>query len=150
MASTTPSRSATGAVMGQPRRPGLVTFAAVVTMIIGGLYVLLAISEFANSYWFYNNTRLHVYDLASSHLLWWAIFDTILAVITIAAGVSIWRGGLFGLMMGLLGASFSLLRWLFYIPATPWLAITIVAIDALIIYGLCASTDFFAEPGTEY
>jgi hypothetical protein len=141
--STTP-----GAGVYRPRRPGLVTFAAVVTFIVGALYVLLAITEFSNSYWFYNNTHLDIYDLASSHLLWWGIFDAALAVITISAGVSILRGGIFGLMLGIWGSAFSFLRWMFYIPHDPWLALTICAINALVLYGLCTSADFFAESGT--
>jgi hypothetical protein len=150
METTTQVSSGSGTAVGLPRRPGLVTFAAVVTFIVGGLFVLLAISEFANSYWFYGNRPSNVYNFAASHLLWWGIFDTILAVLTITAGASILRGGVFGLIMGLMGASFSFLRWLFYIPATPWLAITIIAVDALVIYGLCASMEYFAEPGTQY
>src|SRR5437588_2221516 len=109
MASTTHARSSSKS--GATERPGLVTFAAVVTFTVGALYALAALSEFSNSYWFYDNAQTHVYNLASSHLLWWGIFDAALAIITIAAGVSMLRGGLYGLFMGLTGASLSLLRW---------------------------------------
>jgi hypothetical protein len=145
MASTTQIPSPARSTAGTPRRPGLVTFAAIVTLTQGALFVLLALSEFADSYWFYNNSAAHVYDLASSHLLWWGIFDSILAAFAIAGGISILRGGIFGMMMGILLASCSMLRWMFYIPATPWLAVTILAIDVLVLYAICSSLDYFAE-----
>jgi len=126
-------------------RPGWVTFAAVASFVVGVYYVLIALSEFANSYWIYSNIPSHVYSLAGSHLFWWGIFDSIIAAISIVAGFSLLRGGFYGLIIALTGAGFSALRWLFYIPAEPWLAITIIAIDILVIYGLCVSMDYFAD-----
>jgi hypothetical protein len=120
-----------------------VTFAAVVSLFVGAYYILVALTEFSNSYWFYNDHALYVYDLAGQHLFWWGIFDSIIAALAIAAGISIWRGGAFGLVMGLSAAGFSAIRWLFYITWEPWLAITIIAIDFLVIYGLCYSADYF-------
>ena len=32
-----------------------------------------------------------------------------------------------------------MVRWMFYIPATPWLALTIITLDMLVIVGLCLS-----------
>jgi hypothetical protein len=145
MSSTTEVRSTPRTAYAKPRRPGLVTFAAVIMFVFAAFFVLIALTEFSNSYWIYNNTIADVYSIAASHLLWWGIFDSILAVAMVAAGVSILRGGIYGLMMGIFAASISGLRWFFYIPHDPWLAITIVALDALVIYGLASSTDYFAE-----
>jgi hypothetical protein len=128
-----------------PRRPGLVTFAAVLMFVFAFFFVLVALTEFSNSYWIYNNTAGHVYDLAGSHLLWWGIFDLILAGAVVIAGLSILRGGIYGLMVGIFAASLSALRWFFYIPEDPWLSVAIVALNVLAIYGLCSSTDFFSE-----
>jgi hypothetical protein len=129
----------------QPRRPGLVTFAAVIMFVFAFFFLLVALTEFSNSYWIYNNHVADVYNLAASHLLWWGIFDIILAAAMAIAGVSLLRGGVYGLLMGLFTASISALRWFFYIPHDPWLAVTVVALDALVIYGLCTSMDFFGE-----
>jgi hypothetical protein len=147
MTSTT-AGSESGYVAGMLRRPGWVTFAAVVTFVVAAFYGLLALTEFANSYWFYGNLATNVYNLASSHLLWWGIFDTIIAVIAVTAAVSMLRGGVYGLVIGLFSASVSFLRWFFYIPSEPWLSITVIVIDALVIYGLCASMDFFEQSET--
>lgn len=140
--------SGTGQSMsGAVRRPGWVTFAAVISFIVGVFYALIALSEYANSLWIYGNVSSHVYNLNGSHLLWWAIFDTIIAVLAIGAGLSLLRGGFFGLVVALTGAGFSALRWLFYIPSDPWLAISIVVLNVLVIYGLCASVDYFGDMG---
>jgi hypothetical protein len=124
-----------------------VTFAAVMCFTFGAFFVLIALSEFSNSYWIYNNTVTDVYNLAASHLLWWGIFDSILAAAMILAGFSLLRGGIYGLMIGILAGGVSALRWFFYIPHDPWLAVTIVGLNVLMIYGLCTSTDYFAESG---
>lgn len=145
MAGTTQVVSTSRARVAALRRPGWVTFAAVTSFVVGAYYVLVALSEFSNSYWIYSNIPDNVYSVAGSHLFWWGIFDSIIAAIAIGAGFSLLRGGLFGMTMGITGAGFSALRWLWYIPHEPWLAITIIAIDGLIIYGLCASVDYFAD-----
>jgi hypothetical protein len=145
MAQGTQVGGMTGYVAGTLRRPGWVTFASVISFVVGFFYVLAALSEFSNSYWLYSYVPGNVYNLAASHLLWWGIFDAIIAAISIGAGVSMLGGGAFGLLTGFMGAGFSLLRWLFYIPSDPWLAITIIVLDGLVLYALASSMDFFAE-----
>jgi hypothetical protein len=127
-----------------PRRPGLVTFAAVITFISALSYGLISLIEFSNSTWFVT-TAYGTYSLFSSHYLWWGIFDAAIAILAIVAGVSILRGGVFGFMMGFIGASFSAIRWLFYIPSDPWLALTFIALDGLVIYALASSIDYFSD-----
>jgi hypothetical protein len=36
-----------------------------------------------------------------------------------------------------------IIRWLFYIPVTPVLAVAVVVLDMLVIYGLVKHTDYF-------
>src|SRR3954454_5699793 len=78
-------------------RPGLVTFAAVMMFALGGFHVLLAISEFARSTWVLS--RLDI-ELFITSLIVWAIIDLLIGVIALYAGVSILRGGTFGLITG--------------------------------------------------
>jgi len=115
------------------------------SFVVGVYYALIALTEFSNSYWLYNYHVANVYSLAGQHLLWWGIFDTIIAVTAIAAGVSLLRGGFFGILVGISGAGFSAIRWLFYLAVDPWVAAAIIAIDVLIIYGLTSSMDYFAD-----
>jgi len=141
---TAPSASYGATVAMEERRPGWVTFAAVMTFIAAFWYGLISLMEFANSTWFITVSG-HTYSLFSSHLFWWAMFDAGIAILAIAAAVSLLRGGFFGLTMGLLGAAVSMLRWMFFIPAAPWLALTIILLDILVVVGLCLSFDWFDQ-----
>jgi hypothetical protein len=115
------------------RRPDMVTFAAAVMFALGGFHVLLAISEFANSTWVLS--RLDV-ELFIPILVVWGIVDLIIGALALYAGFSILRGGVFGLLAGLGFAMLGVIRWLFYIPVSPVLAVVIIALDVLVIYGL--------------
>jgi hypothetical protein len=122
-------------------RPHLVTFAAVMMFALGGFHVLLAISSFARSTWVLS--RLDI-ELLIPSLIHWGIFDLIIGLIAVYAGVSILRGGTFGLILGFVGT----FGWLFYITVSPVLATVIIVIDGLVIYGLAKHTDYFqGSPG---
>jgi hypothetical protein len=124
------------------RRPGLVTFAAVMMFVLGGFHVLLAISEFASSTWVLS--RLDV-ELFIPILLLWGIIDLVIGAIALFAGASILRGGTFGWVMGWAFAGLGAIRWLFFVPVAPVLAVVVIALDVLVIYGLAKHTDYFAE-----
>jgi hypothetical protein len=115
------------------RRPDMVTFAAAVMFALGGFHVLLAISEFARSTWVLS--RLDV-ELFIPILFIWGILDLIIGAIALYAGYSLLRGGAFGLIAGFAFAVLGIIRWLFYIPVSPVLAVVIIALDVLVIYGL--------------
>jgi hypothetical protein len=121
-------------------RPGLVTFAAMMMFALGGFHVLLAISEFARSTWVLS--RLDI-ELFITSLIVWAIIDLLIGAIALYAGVSILRGGTFGLITGFVFADISVIRWLLYILVSPLLAIVIIVLDCLVIYGLAEHADYF-------
>jgi hypothetical protein len=121
-------------------RPGLVTFAAVMMGTMGGFHILLAVSEFARSTW--ELTRLDI-ELVIPIFIFWGLFDLMIGIIAVYAGVIILRGGSFGLITGFVFATLSAIRWLFYIPVSPVLAIVIIALDVLVIYGLAEHSDYF-------
>ena len=114
-------------------RPGLITFAAVMMFALGGFHILLAVSEFARSTWVLS--RLDI-ELFIPIMLVWGILDLIIGALALYAGFSILRGGVFGLLAGLGFAVLGVIRWLFYIPVSPVLAVVIIALDVLVIYGL--------------
>ena len=120
-------------------RPGMVTFAAVMMFIVAGFSILLAFTEFAGTGWWVTASG----DLVYANLIAWAIVDLIIAIIALYAGIDILRGGTYGLVMGYLFAGIGLARWLFYIPITPVLSVVMVALCALVIYGLAKHSDYF-------
>ena len=121
-------------------RPGLLMYAAIMMFVLGGFHLLLAISEFANSTWVLS--RLDV-ERFIPILFIWGILDLIIGSLAVYAGVSLLRGGTFGLATGYIFASLGIIRWLFHIPVSPVLAVVVIALAALIIYGLVKHTDYF-------
>src|SRR5215217_8565530 len=108
------------------RRPDLVTFAAIIMFTLGCFHVLLAISEFANSTWVLS--RLDI-ELFIQSLIIWGIFDLVIGLVALFAGASILRGGAFGWITGYAFAALGVIKWLFYIPASPVLAVVVIVLD---------------------
>ena len=125
------------------QRPGLVTFAAVMLFVLGGLYAAVAFMEFFNATWL----LFSPYNGVGGSLWLWGILDAIYALILVFAGYSILAGGQVGQIIGIVVAGVSAVRWLFYLPIAPVTAVVIIAIDVLIIYALVAHEAYF-RPGT--
>src|ERR671911_1539846 len=122
------------------RRPGLVTYAAIMLFALGGFHVLVAISEFANSTWLLS--RLDI-ELFIPILFIWGVIDLIIGSIAVYSGVSIIRGGACGGTAGIAFATLGIIRWLFYIPVAPVLAVVVVVLDFLVIYRLVKHAYYF-------
>jgi hypothetical protein len=122
------------------RRPDLVTFAAIIMFTLGCFHVLLAISEFANSTWVLSRIDIQLFI---QNLIIWGVIDLIIGLIALYAGFSILSGETVGWLMGVAFACVGIIRWLFYIQVAPLLAIAIIALDVLIIYGLVKDSDYF-------
>jgi hypothetical protein len=123
------------------RRPGIVTFAAVMMFIVAGFEALLAITEFAGTGWWVTATG----DLVYANFVFWGIVDSLIALIALIAGIDLLRGGNFGLVMGYLFAGLGALRWLFVIPVAPVLGVVVIALCVMVIYGLAKHSDYFQE-----
>lgn len=121
------------------RRPGLVTFAAIMLFIVGAFQIVFALSEFFNAAWITGAT----YGSFGGYLWLWAILDVLLALIPLYAGYDLLQGGTFGFIVGVVLAGISAIRWFFYLPAAPILALVVIGVDILIIYGLTSSADYF-------
>jgi hypothetical protein len=121
-------------------RPGLVTYAAIMLFTLGGFHLLVAISEFADSTWVLS--RLDI-ELFIPILLIWGVIDLLIGAIALYAGFSILSGGKFGWFMGYTFATVGIIRWLFYIPVAPVLAVAVIVLAMLVIYGLVKHTDYF-------
>ena len=71
------------------KRPGLVTFAAIMMFVLGGFSVVWAIEEFVNAAWLSDVSS----GLFGKNLFIWGITDSLVAIVSIFAGWSILRGG---------------------------------------------------------
>ena len=121
-------------------RPGLVTFASIMMFVLAGFQIVFAIDEFMSAAW----VAANVYGTFGGPLWVWGIIDLALAALAIYAGYDLLRGGTNGRIFGLIIASFTAIRWFFYLPASPLLAIVVIAVAVTIIYGLAVNSEYFA------
>ena len=120
------------------RRPGMLTFAAVLMFVVAGLQGLGASLAFAGTGWWVTSAG----DLVYANFVFWGIVDLIIAIIALYAGIDLLRGGTYGLVVGYLFAVLGAIRWLFVIPAAPVLAVVVIALCVMVIYGLAKHSDY--------
>ena len=120
------------------RRPGMLTFAAIMMFVVAGLEGLSALLSFAGTGWWVTEAG----NLLYANFVFWGILDLIIAIIALYAGIDLLRGGSFGRAMGYLFAIVAAIRWLFVIPAAPVLAVVVIALCVMVIYGLSKYSDY--------
>jgi hypothetical protein len=122
-------------------RSGWLTYAAIMMFVLGGFHILLAISEFANSTWAQSRLDIEVFIPI---LFIWGIVDLVIGSLAVYAGRSILRGGMFGYIAGFTFAGLGIVRWLIHIPVSPVLAVVVIALNALVLYGLVEHEDYYS------
>ena len=120
------------------RRPGMLTFAAVVMFMVAGFEALAALFAFAGTGWWVTDMGNLVY----TNFVLWGILDAIIALIALYAGIDLLRGGGFGRAMAYVFAVVGAIRWLFVIPAAPILAVVVILLCVMVIYALASSSDY--------
>src|SRR5215216_7412209 len=120
------------------RRPGMVTFAAIIMFMVAGFEVLSAILAFAGTGWWVTEMGNLVY----ANFVLWGIVDLLIALIALYAGIDLLRGGGFGRGMAYVFAVVGAIRWLFVIPAAPILSVVVVALCVMVIYALAKDSDY--------
>jgi hypothetical protein len=112
---------------------GLVTFAGVMIMIAAVLNTLYGIAAIDDANVFVADARYVIGDLAT-----WGWFLVALGVLQFFAALAIWRGTPWARWFGVACASVNAILQTLWIPAFPILAMTILALDITVIYGLLA------------
>jgi hypothetical protein len=130
-----PTSSSGGAVA---RRPGMLTFAAIVMFMVAGFEALSGILAFAGSGWWVTETGNLVY----ANFVLWGVLDLLIALIALYAGIDLLRGGAFGRTMAYVFAIVGAIRWLFVIPAAPILSVVVIALCVMVIYALAKEPDY--------
>jgi hypothetical protein len=112
---------------------GLVTFAGVMLMIAAVLNTLYGIAAIDSANFFANDAR---YVFADLNTFGW--FVLALGIIQGFAALAIWRGAAWGRWFGVVCASANAILQMLWIPASPFVALTIMVLDIIAIYGLLA------------
>ena len=112
---------------------GLVTFAGVMLMIAAVLNTLYGIAAIDKANFFVNDAKYVFGNLNT-----WGWFLVALGVLQFFAALAIWRGTSWGRWFGVACASVNAILQTLWIPAYPVLAMTILTLDIIVIYGLLA------------
>jgi hypothetical protein len=122
------------------RRPGWITFAAVMLFIGAGLHALWAINEFADAVWVADVTN----GILDDQLWLWALWDSAITLLFVYAGWDLLRGtGIVGRWVAVIAASVSIVRWMYWMPFAPLAGFTIVILASLVIYGVVVNWHTF-------
>ena len=115
------------------RGDGLLVFAGVMVLVAGVLNSIHGIAAIDNANLFVNGAQFVFSDLNT-----WGWIVLALGVLQVCAAFSIWAGGKYGQWFGIFAASLSAIGALMMLPAYPFYALAIFAIDVTIIYALAA------------
>ena len=125
-------RGAKSTGYGEPRGLGLVFFAAVMLLVVGIFNVIDGIAAIANSHLFVANAHYVIGDLRA-----WGWVALILGLLQLLAGGGVMIGNQAARWFGIAIIGLNLISQLFFIPAYPFWALTIIAFDVFALYGLC-------------
>ena len=113
------------------RGTGRAAFAGILLLLVGPLNIIYGIAAIDGGN-FFDNTQ-HVF----SNLDTWGWIWVILGIIQIIAGVSVLKGGAFGIVIGVFAAGLGALEALLSVGGThPWWSLGIFAMCLWIIHGL--------------
>ena len=112
---------------------GLILFAAVLLLVVGFFNMIYGIAAIANS---------HVF-VAGAHFVFanqrtWGWITLIIAVLQLIAAAGILAGNQLARWFAVAVVGLNAIDMMFFIPAYPFWALTIIAVDIVALYGLCA------------
>jgi hypothetical protein len=123
------------------RRPGWLTFAAVVMISVGVLRGISAIYYFADS--------ARVNDLGNgafgNNLFVWGLVDLLIAVLAIWAGYSLLNGDMFGRVIAYFWAGLVIIEGFLMLGTAPWFGFAAILLAVLVIYAVSVTIDYGAE-----
>ena len=122
-------RAATAADAGH----GLILFAAVLLLVVGFFNMIYGIAAIANS---------HVF-VAGAHFVFanqraWGWITLIIAMLQLVAAGGILAGNQLARWFAVAVLGLNAIDMMFFLPAYPFWALTIIAVDVVALYGLCA------------
>ena len=131
-ATTNTSRSGHGH-RGERQGGGLIFFAAVLLLVVGFFNIIEGIAAIANSHVFVANAHYVFGDLRA-----WGWITLIIAVLQLAAAAGVLAGNQLARWFAVAVVGLNAIDMMFFIPAYPFWALTIIAVDVVALYGLCA------------
>jgi hypothetical protein len=131
-ATTEPARGA-GGRRAERQGYGLVLFASVMLVIIGCFNLIYGIAAIANSHVFTANAHYVFGNLRS-----WGWITLVIGVLQLTAAAGVLAGNQLARWYGVAVLALSAIDQMFFVPAYPFWSLTIIAMDVVALYGLCA------------
>jgi hypothetical protein len=130
---TTHASNDTGRQRAEGSGYGLIFFASILLYVVGFFNMIYGIAAIANSHVFTANAH---YVFASLRV--WGWITLILAVLQLVAATGILVGNQLARWFAVAVVGLNAIDMMFFIPAYPFWALTIIAMDVVALYGLCA------------
>ena len=131
-ATTNTSRSA-GGHRGARQGGGLIFFACVLLLVVGFFNIIEGIAAIANSHVFVANAHYVFANLRT-----WGWITLILGVLQLIAAGGIVTGNQLARWFAVAVVGLNAIDMMFFIPAYPFWALIIIAVDVVALYALCA------------
>ena len=131
--STTRPAWSTGGRDAEGRGYGLLIFAAVLLLVLGFFNMIYGIAAIANSHVFTANAHYVIGDLRA-----WGWVTLILSVLQLVAAGGIVAGNQLARWFAVVVVGLNAIDMMFFVPAYPFWALCIIAVDVVALYGLCA------------
>jgi hypothetical protein len=112
---------------------GLVLFASVLLVVVGCFNLIYGIAAIANSHVFVANAH---YVFANLHT--WGWITLIIGAIQLLAAGGVLAGNQLARWFAVVVLGLNAIDMMFFIPAYPFWALMIIAVDVVALYGLCA------------
>ena len=126
-------RPSRGRSYAEGRGYGLVLFAGVLLLVAGFWNLIYGIAAIAQSHVFVANAHYVFGNLRA-----WGWVTLIFAILLLIAGGGIMVGNQMARWFGVVVLGLNLIEQMFSIPSYPFWSLTIIALDVVALYGLCA------------
>ncbi|HEY6499591.1 MAG TPA: hypothetical protein VIZ20_09200 [Streptosporangiaceae bacterium] len=129
---TVRSDSGAGGRRAEGRGIGLIFFASIVLLVAGFFNMIYGIAAIAQSHVFVANAHYVFGNLRA-----WGWITLIIAILQLVAGGGVLAGNQWARWFGVAVVGLSAIDMMFFIPAYPFWALIIIAVDIVALYGLC-------------
>jgi hypothetical protein len=128
---TTHSASGTGRHAGEGY--GLIVFASILLLVIGCFNLIDGIAAVARSHVFIANAHYVFGDLRT-----WGWITLIIGALLLLAAAGVLAGNQLARWFAVAVVGLNAIGQMFFIPAYPFWSLTIIAVDVVALWGLCA------------
>jgi hypothetical protein len=122
-----------GRQVAEGRGYGLLIFASVILLVAGFWNLIQGITAIARSHVYVANAHYVFGDLRS-----WGWVTLILSILLLLAGIGVLIGNQLARWFAVAMLGLDAIAQMFVIPAYPFWSLTIIAMDVVALYGLCA------------